>query len=72
MKSAALERAGQLLVVSGVFQAIAAHPLASSENHVSKSQRLKPLTFTENGSFQISVFEDLHFGESGLYAFRIL
>ena len=23
----------------------------------------KPLRFTENGTFQISIFEDLHFGE---------
>ena len=23
-----------------------------------------PLTFTEDGTFQISIFEDLHFGES--------
>lgn len=28
------------------------------------SSRYKPLTFTKNGTFQISVFEDLHFGEA--------
>lgn len=26
----------------------------------------KPLSFTRNGTFQISIFEDLHFGESEL------
>lgn len=25
-----------------------------------------PLSFTRNGTFQISIFEDLHFGESEL------
>jgi hypothetical protein len=68
MKSV-LRHTSRLLVVSGVLQTIAAHPLSSSENRVSRNhQGYKPLTFTENGTFQISVFEDLHFGESGLYA----
>jgi hypothetical protein len=28
------------------------------------STRLPPLRFTPNGTFQISIFEDLHFGEN--------
>lgn len=35
--------------------------LASVLHHPSTFDQ--PLRFTENGSFQISIFEDLHFGE---------
>jgi hypothetical protein len=31
----------------------------------------KPLRFTENGTFQISIFEDLHFGEGMFDLFAI-
>lgn len=30
------------------------------------NSNLPPLTFNENGTFQISIFSDLHFGESEL------
>jgi hypothetical protein len=28
----------------------------------------RPLSFTTNGTFQVSIFEDLHFGESEFHA----
>lgn len=34
--------------------------------------RRKPLTFTDDGRFQVSIFEDLHFGESKLCKLRAL
>lgn len=32
--------------------------------------RRKPLTFNDDGTFQVSIFEDLHFGESMLSSLR--
>lgn len=29
----------------------------------------RPLSFTTNGTFQLSIFEDLHFGESELVSY---
>lgn len=37
--------------------------LAAPALALAKSQRQRPLTFSEDGTFQIAIFEDLHYGE---------
>jgi hypothetical protein len=39
-------------------------PLAGKPYGYRNSTLLPPLRFTPNGTFQISIFEDLHFGEN--------
>lgn len=40
------------------------------KNYKNTSRISQPLTFNQDGTFQISIFEDLHFGESKLHLDR--
>ncbi|KAH6605088.1 hypothetical protein Trco_006795 [Trichoderma cornu-damae] len=52
-----MARLGKLLMISPL------RTQAGSERAAGEFA-LRPLSFTENGTFQISIFEDLHFGEN--------
>lgn len=49
------------LSIAAVVAGIASSALASAVNN--NSQGPPPLKFNEDGTFQINVFEDLHFGD---------
>jgi hypothetical protein len=51
----------KMLALTLVVISFACWTLAGAVPHVKPFD--KPLQFTENGTFQISIFEDLHFGE---------
>lgn len=52
--------AAVLWLIAPSLQAVLPARYAASNS----SSQLSPLRFREDGSFQISIFEDLHFGES--------
>lgn len=62
-----------LLILLLLFESVLAVP-TKRRGPVPKQAQLgqddgflsNPLSFTRNGTFQISIFEDLHFGESEL------
>jgi hypothetical protein len=58
----------KLLLSLGLIASIAASPLAGGHDSKRDSKVLAPafadkLRFTKHGKFQVSVFEDLHYGE---------
>jgi hypothetical protein len=59
----------KMLAFTTVSVFLAGWTIASVLPRPSKLQ--VPLRFTENGSFQISIFEDLHTGEGTSYAANI-
>lgn len=62
------------MILSTLVLLLLAEPSWQSPLKTQNKERgaLRPLSFTRNGTFQISIFEDLHFGESEFTAYMLV